>query len=49
MYDPHTQSLRILDNMKVIHDVSAKLKLEMDVLEHALKRLETSGINVRVI
>jgi hypothetical protein len=48
-YDPYTQSLRILDNVKVIHDFSAQLKLKMDELEHALDRLHINGINFRVI
>lgn len=48
VYDPYTQSLRILDNVKVIHDLSAQLKLNMDVLEHALDRLHMNGINFRV-
>jgi hypothetical protein len=49
VYDPLTQSLRILDNVKVVHDLSAHLKLEMDVLEHALDRLHTNGIHFQVI
>ncbi|CAF0892125.1 unnamed protein product [Rotaria sordida] len=49
VYNPYTQSLRILDNIKVIHDFSAELKLEMDVLEHALDRLHTNGINFKVV
>jgi hypothetical protein len=49
VYDAYTQSLRILDNAKVIHDLSVKLKLEMDVIEHALDRLQTNEINFRVI
>ncbi|CAF3319629.1 unnamed protein product [Rotaria socialis] len=49
VYDAHTQSLRILDNIKVIHDLSTKLKLDMDVLEHALDRLHTNGINFKII
>ena len=49
VYDAHTQSLHILDNMKVIHDLSAQLKQNMDVLEHALNRLNENGINFRVI
>ncbi len=49
VYDAHTQSLRILDNIKVVHDLSAQLKLDMDVLEHALDRLHTNGINFQVI
>jgi hypothetical protein len=49
VYDPYTQSLCILDNVKVIHDFSAQLKLKMDVLEHALDRLHVNGINFRVI
>jgi len=49
VYDPYTQSLRILDNVKVVHDLSAKLKLEMDVLEHALDRLHLNGISFRVV
>ncbi|CAF4218451.1 unnamed protein product, partial [Adineta steineri] len=49
VYDAHTQSLQILDNVKVIHQYSSKLKLDMDVLEHALDRLHKNGINFRVI
>jgi len=49
VYDAHTQSLRILDNVKVIHDLSAQLKLDMDVLETALDRLHTNGIDFRVV
>ena len=49
VYDPHTQSLRILDNVQVIHDLSTQLKLDMDVLEQALNRLHTNGINFRVV
>jgi phenylalanine-4-hydroxylase len=49
VYDAHTQSLRILDNVKVIHDLSGQLKLEMDVLEQALDRLDKNDINFRVI
>ena len=49
VYDPYTQSLRILDNMKVIHDLSSQLKLDMEVLEHAIDRLQVNGVNVRVI
>ena len=41
--------LRILDNIKVIHDLSVKLKLEMDVVEQALDRLHLNGIHFRVI
>ena len=49
VYDACTQSLRILDNVKVVHDLSSQLKVEMDVLEQALDRLHTNGINFRVI
>lgn len=49
IYDAHTQSLRILDDVKVIHDLSAQIKLNMDVLEHALDRLHKNGINFQVI
>ncbi|CAF3890174.1 unnamed protein product [Rotaria sp. Silwood2] len=49
VYDSYTQSLRILDNVKVIHDLSTNLKLEMDILEHALDRLHTNGIDFKVI
>ncbi|CAF3356550.1 unnamed protein product [Rotaria sp. Silwood1] len=49
VYDPYTQSLRILDSVKVIHDISANLKLEMDILEHALDRLHTNGIDFKII
>ena len=49
VYDAYTQSLRILDNVQVIHDLSVRLKLEMDVLEHALDRLQANGINFRVV
>ncbi|CAF1422968.1 unnamed protein product [Adineta steineri] len=49
VYDAQTQSLQILDNVKVIHQLSSKLKLDMDVLEHALDRLHKNGINFRVI
>lgn len=49
VYDAHTQSLRILDNVKVVHDLSAQLKLEMDVLEHALDRLHANGIHFQVL
>lgn len=48
-YDPYTQSLRILDNTKVIHDLSSQLKLDMDVLDHAIDRLEKLGVDVRII
>lgn len=49
VYDAHTQSLRILDNVQVIHDLSIQLKLQMDVIEHALDRLQANGINFRVV
>jgi hypothetical protein len=49
IYDPHTQSLRILDNVKVVHDLSEQVKLNMDVLEHALDRLQSNGVHVRVV
>ncbi len=49
VYEPYTQSLRILDNVKVVHDLSTHLKYEMDVLEQALDRLHTNGLNFRVI
>ncbi|CAF1433263.1 unnamed protein product [Adineta steineri] len=32
VYDVHTQSLQILDNVKVIHQLSSKPKLEVDCL-----------------
>lgn len=49
VYDAHTQSLRILDNATVIHDLSMELKLQMDVMEQALDRLQANGINFKVI
>lgn len=49
VYDAQTQSLRILDNVQVIHDLSVQLKMEMDVLEQALDRLQTNGINFRIV
>ena len=49
VYDAHTQSLRILDNVKVIQDLTGHLKLEMDVLENALDRLGKNDINFRVV
>jgi hypothetical protein len=33
----------------VLHDLSAHLKMEMGVLEHALDRLHMNGIHFQVI
>ncbi|CAF0777183.1 unnamed protein product [Didymodactylos carnosus] len=48
VYDPYTQSLRILNDVKIVHDLSSVLKLEMDVLENALNRLQTNGQHFRI-
>ena len=38
-YDPHTQSIRIVDNMKTIQEIKREIQMDIDLVVDALSAL----------